>query len=58
MSELRVYLGKNERESLKRQFAVSSSTVSEILNFKRSNKRASEVRSFAVNHLKGLLLTL
>lgn len=58
MSARRIYLSKVGRERVKEKFALSPSTVSEILNFKRSNRRAAEVRAYSVNFLKGLLLSL
>lgn len=58
MSAKRIYLSKEGRERVKAKFALSPSTVSEILNFKRSNRRAAEVRSYSVNYLRGFLLTL
>lgn len=54
----RIYLSKSSREELKHRFGVSSSTVSEVLNFKRTNKRSCEMRSYAVNKLRGLLIEL
>lgn len=53
-----IYLGRDGRTALHDQFNISTSTISEILRFKRSNKRAAMVRSYAVNKLKGLLLAL
>lgn len=53
-----IYLSRDGRTALHNQFDISTSTISEILRFKRSNKRAAMVRSYAVNKLKGLLLAL
>lgn len=58
MSAKRIYLSKQGRDKVKEKFSLSSSTISEILNFKRSNKRAAEVRAYSVNQLKGLLIQL
>lgn len=58
MSARRIYLSKQGRDKVKEKFALSSSTVSEILNFKRSNKRAAEVRAYSVNQLRALLIEL
>lgn len=56
--DYQIWLGRDGRTALHDQFDISTSTISEILRFKRSNKRAAMVRSYAVNKLKGLLIAL
>lgn len=54
----RIYLDKTMRVELQSRFNVSTSTVSEVLNFKRTNQRSCEMRCYAVNNLNGLLLSV
>ena len=51
-----IYVKTSIRELLRQEFHVSSATISDALNFKRANKRASMIRSSAVNNHKGILI--
>lgn len=51
-----IAVGRGTRDALKKDFEASLSTISNALNYKRDNKRASEIRCAAVNVYGGLLL--
>ena len=51
-----IAVGRGTRDALKKDFGASLSTISNALNYKRDNKRASEIRCAAVNVYGGLLL--
>ena len=53
-----IYLSTEDRIVLSKKFNTTLSTVCEALRFKRNNRRASEMRSYAVNHLNGILITV
>ena len=51
-----VYVKPPVRELLQKEFCVSGATISDALNFKRSNQRAAMIRSVAINTYKGILI--
>lgn len=51
-----IILNVENRMKLKDRFSVSNSTITGILHFRRINRRASEVRSYAVNKLNGMMI--
>lgn len=58
MKQYTIYLDAQGRLELGKRFSTSLSTVSKALRFLQKNRKASEIRSYAVNHLKGILLSL
>lgn len=51
-----VYVKSPVRELLQKEFRVSGATISDALNFKRSNQRAAMIRSTAINTYKGIFI--
>jgi hypothetical protein len=51
-----IYLDAEGRLTLGEKFGVNPSQVSKALRFLQMNRKASEMRSYAVNHLNGMLL--
>lgn len=53
-----IYLDAEGRLTLGEKFGVNPSQVSKALRFLQMNRKASEMRSYAVNHLNGILITV
>ena len=53
-----IYLDAEGRQTHAKKFGVTATTVSYCLRFKQNNLLASKMRSYAVNHLNGMLLSL
>ena len=53
-----IYLDAEGRQTLVKKFGVTATTVSYCLRFKQNNLLASKMRSYAVNHLNGILITV
>lgn len=51
-----VFLTKNQRARLRKEYDVSECTLSEALHFKRKSVLSRRIRSFAVNFLRGYCL--
>lgn len=51
-----IHLNREDRRRLKEHFGCSEASLSLALHFKKGSLLAARIRSYAMNHLGGLLL--
>lgn len=51
-----IYLRRGDRQRLRERFSVSDVTLSEALNFRKHSKTCREIRQYAVNVCRGILI--
>lgn len=51
-----IYLSRAQRQKVREHFNVAEVTLSEALHFKKHSRLCREIRLFAVNYCRGVIL--
>ena len=56
MTQKQIYLTREARAKIVERFKCTEQTISIALHFKSNSKLSRDIRSYSVNHLRGIYL--